>query len=934
MIKFLVPLSLLVAIASSQECVSYGFPGVCTAIPSIYTEDREPHCSLQGALVQGCDTPDDSLACCRNVVDVVTNVVDPLSTDIIGAVRDASSGPAASAADARFDDASVVVLNLVPAMLPTSDEVTKGFDQVIEGARAFADPFNIPMLRTPAHAVGIAAAGRLVCDSEANSAFWPVSAWPLEFMSELKVDLVGYAGKEGARASDSCLMDQFVHYNAAGMQVNDHKSPSLIQTTNVHGKKVGLLSFSPFDGVANSMKDLDAARNIVAAAAPQVDVLVVYFSAMDEGIKSHGSFTPTAEEMAADGTTSLGSPRLFAHAVVDAGADVVFSSGSPIRGSEVYRGKVIFYSLGVSGGLAYSTQYDTKHSAVARVVVGTTGNFIGAHLFVLNGMPGASLATSTDVGPFMELEAVSKQEFPFTAPRFMPRNKMCSVRHVRCDRFVATRGGDDLVVEGGANTRTTTTPIIPVTSGDEDSVANREARSISSIFGDKNLKWTLVKDRIFGYQRASGVSVGVRQEAWFLGGEVCNDRARLVCEGQKKVDVFNFLSKTWTETYHSAPVSLGASVTGAIIEPKLSVLSQRPVVVIAGGQEVATADLVSTITAHELSGISRSVDLATPRANAAISSIGDLVIVAGGRTPSGTTVSIETFQVVPMDIGGTSNGADLIVPVTCSSLTSLGKAREHAAVLTTTVGGEVYTVILGGTDDAFRPVDMVDVIQGSVSADPCSTTSSPKLTSFPISSLPGASAETTVAAGWQSARFDYTAHNGAFVGGIMKNGAATRDVIYFDMQFCNNVMSKDCFRVQTNALSVPRKHTTVSHLAGYVVAWGGKGLQFDDVDVLSLASPADSSVPEVVAPVRVQQVAERPLPELLSCALGTSADGFTAVFVGCMNRESIPIKTAYIVEAGFVGADATDSFRLNGAAPSLSPAGFAAMAALAALLLA
>ena len=52
-----------------------------------------------------------------------------------------------------------------------------------------------------------------------------------------------------------------------------------------------------------------------------------------------------------------------------------------------------------------------------------------------------------------------------------------------------------------------------------------------------------------------------------------------------------------------------------------------------------------------------------------------------------------------------------------------------------------------------------------------------------------------------------------------------------------------------------------------------------------------------------------------------------------MNRESIPIKTAYFVEAGFVGAAATDSFRLGAGASALAaPSLVATLLAIAAAL--
>src|SRR5437763_3337065 len=115
---------------------------------------------------------------------------------------------------------------------------------------------------------------------------------------------------------------------------------------DVRGTRVALLGFAPYPW-ANSLIDIPAARRMVAAAAREADVVIVMIHAGAEG--SGQTRVPYGSE------TFLGEPRgnsrAFAHAVVDAGADLVVGSGPHVmRGMEIYRGRLIAYSLGNFAG--------------------------------------------------------------------------------------------------------------------------------------------------------------------------------------------------------------------------------------------------------------------------------------------------------------------------------------------------------------------------------------------------------------------------------------------------------------------------------------------------------------------------------------------------------------------------------------------------------
>jgi hypothetical protein len=122
-----------------------------------------------------------------------------------------------------------------------------------------------------------------------------------------------------------------------------------IELRRVRRTTVALIGFAPY-GWASTLRDLPAARALVGQASRRADVVVVMMHAGAEG--GDQTHTPHGVERAFG--ENRGDTRAFAHAVVDAGADLVVGSGPHVvRGLELYRGRLIAYSLG--NFLAYNT---------------------------------------------------------------------------------------------------------------------------------------------------------------------------------------------------------------------------------------------------------------------------------------------------------------------------------------------------------------------------------------------------------------------------------------------------------------------------------------------------------------------------------------------------------------------------------------------------
>lgn len=140
-------------------------------------------------------------------------------------------------------------------------------------------------------------------------------------------------GTAGERSTERALQ-------AAGVRWTGR--PGEITILRRNGLRVAFLGFAPYTW-ASRLEQIGAAGALVRKAAAQADLVVVAMHAGAEGSTAthvpHGTETFLGE--------NRGDSRRFAHAVVDAGADLVVGSGPHvIRGLERYHGRLIAYSLG------------------------------------------------------------------------------------------------------------------------------------------------------------------------------------------------------------------------------------------------------------------------------------------------------------------------------------------------------------------------------------------------------------------------------------------------------------------------------------------------------------------------------------------------------------------------------------------------------------
>lgn len=122
--------------------------------------------------------------------------------------------------------------------------------------------------------------------------------------------------------------------------------PGTMAVQRIGGQRVAVLGFAPYEW-ADSLLDVPRAKKRVEAATKKAEIVIVTFHGGAEG--RDRTRVPKGPE------TYLGEPRgdmrRFSRAVVDSGADLVIGHGPHVlRGMEMYKGRLIAYSLGNFAG--------------------------------------------------------------------------------------------------------------------------------------------------------------------------------------------------------------------------------------------------------------------------------------------------------------------------------------------------------------------------------------------------------------------------------------------------------------------------------------------------------------------------------------------------------------------------------------------------------
>lgn len=177
---------------------------------------------------------------------------------------------------------------------------------------------------------------------------------------------------EAGRLSSMRVLDELGIKHAGGNQ-------SDIAYMTVKGRKIALLAFA-FNPISFNILDIENAKRVVAATKRKVDIVIVSFHGGAEGA--------TAQHVPYGPETYLGAPRgdlrAFTHAVIDAGADLLLGhSPHVVRAMEIYKGRLIAYSLGNFAFYRFPFAGPTALSLILEANIGPNGEFLGGKIHPL-----------------------------------------------------------------------------------------------------------------------------------------------------------------------------------------------------------------------------------------------------------------------------------------------------------------------------------------------------------------------------------------------------------------------------------------------------------------------------------------------------------------------------------------------------------------------
>jgi poly-gamma-glutamate capsule biosynthesis protein CapA/YwtB (metallophosphatase superfamily) len=184
----------------------------------------------------------------------------------------------------------------------------------------------------------------------------------------------------------------------------------------VGDKKVAFIGFAT-NAISLNLNSLASARAAVKAADKNADIVVVSFHGGAEGAANKR--VPRRTELFFG--EKRGNLPLFARTVIDAGADLVLGHGPHVlRGMEIYKGRLIAYSLGNFATYGwFRLQKETAESMILVANIGPEGEFLGGmiHPFKLVDWGVPSMDDSGSA--ISTIKRLSALDFPRTSPSIL-----------------------------------------------------------------------------------------------------------------------------------------------------------------------------------------------------------------------------------------------------------------------------------------------------------------------------------------------------------------------------------------------------------------------------------------------------------------------------------------------------------------------------------
>lgn len=188
-----------------------------------------------------------------------------------------------------------------------------------------------------------------------------------------------------------------------------------------NGLKFGMCAFAPNSGTCD-IRDITRAKAIVSQLDTLVDVVIVSFHGGAEGPKNQ-NVTKATETFYGE---NRGNVYEFAHAVIDAGADIVFGHGPHVtRAVELYKDRFIAYSLGNFCTYGRFNLIGLPGVApIIKVEINRAGAFLSGKIIPIYQQKAHGPKIDAQKRAIQLIQSLTKEDFPETPLIISPNGKM------------------------------------------------------------------------------------------------------------------------------------------------------------------------------------------------------------------------------------------------------------------------------------------------------------------------------------------------------------------------------------------------------------------------------------------------------------------------------------------------------------------------------
>jgi hypothetical protein len=173
--------------------------------------------------------------------------------------------------------------------------------------------------------------------------------------------------------------------------------------------KYAFCAFAPNENTV-SIKNIDSAKSLVTELKKRADIVIVSFHGGGEG----PNFERVTRKTEVFYKENRGNVYAFAHAVIDAGADVVLGHGPHVtRAVEVYKNKFIAYSLGnfCTYGM-FSLKGPNGFAPLLKLKINAKGDFLLADVVSVKQDKINRLTVDKNFTAFKKMQSLTKLDFP------------------------------------------------------------------------------------------------------------------------------------------------------------------------------------------------------------------------------------------------------------------------------------------------------------------------------------------------------------------------------------------------------------------------------------------------------------------------------------------------------------------------------------------